>query len=206
MKKRLFAGLLAVIMLVSMMATTASATDTVSGSYGTTLEDFAVEVSLDDLRNGVTVVLEDVGDGNYMARQLSAKEAFELENGRASVEVKASFHCGLNYNSNNNKGSLHWSATGYQLTRVQATIFCKDTSILFPEYFFNGDIDGYSDLSGRYNEAYGATGSFDISSDVKKVKVGWSSAYITTVTDGKVSMANASQTLTLADLPHSNVY
>ena len=205
MKKRLFSGLLTVMMLVSMMVTTAFATDTVSELHETTLEDFFIEVSLDDLRDGVTVALEDNGDENYVVRQLSPEEAFRFENGKASTEVIATFHCGLKYNKGTHRGSLHWNATGKQLTRVQATVFCKDTSILSPDYFFDGDIDGYLDLSGRYNQTNGTTSSFDIPSDVEKVKVGWSSAYITTVTDGKNSMASASQTLTLADLPHSNV-
>ncbi len=38
---------------------------------------------------------------------------------------------------------------------------------------------------------------FDIPSGTTKVKVGWSSAYVTTVAKGKMSMASASQTVTL---------
>lgn len=88
-------------------------------------------------------------------------------------------------NKGNNRAILYWTATGNQLIRVQASVFCKDTSILSPEYFFNDDIDGYSDLSGRYNKADGATRVFYIPSSVEKVKVGWSRAYITTVSGGK---------------------
>lgn len=92
---------------------------------------------------------------------------------------------------------LHWNATGEQLTRVQARVFCKPTSIFATNYYYNDDIDGYSDLSGRYNYASGITEDFDIPSNVEKVKVGWKNAYVTTVKDGKLSMAAASQTVTL---------
>lgn len=65
------------------------------------------------------------------------------------------------------------------------------------EISLEDDIDGYSDLSGRYNYASGITEDFDIPSNVEKVKVGWKNAYVTTVKDGKLSMAAASQTVTL---------
>lgn len=46
----------------------------------------------------------------------------------------------------------------------------------------------------------GATDSFNIPSDVKKVNVGWSSASVTTVQDGKISFPGAYQTITLSNL------
>ena len=70
----------------------------------------------------------------------------------------------------------------------------------YEKSYFNDDIDGYSDLSGRYNSASGATDSFNIPSDVKKVNVGWSSASVTTVQDGKISFPGAYQTITLSNL------
>lgn len=47
------------------------------------------------------------------------------------------------------------------------------------------------------NVTLGITEDFDIPSNVEKVKVGWENAYVTTVKDGKLSMAAASQTVTL---------
>lgn len=75
------------MMLISLAVTTAFAADTT--------EDFSVEVSLDELKNGVTVVLEDKGNGDYVVRQLSNVEAYNLENGRTNYKIKATFHCGL---------------------------------------------------------------------------------------------------------------
>lgn len=206
MKKRLLAWLLTTILVVSMMTPTAFATYTGGEPQQTEVGEFSAEMSIDDLQNGVTVIIEDTGDGNYLARQLSPEEAFALESGRISIKVEATFHCGLKYDKNTHKGYLHWTATGDKLTRVQANVFCRETTILFPESFFDGDIDGYSDLRGQYNSAYGATGSFEIPSNIKKVKVGWDNAYVTTLEDGKMSMSNASETITLSKLPHTNVY
>jgi hypothetical protein len=159
------------------------------------LDDLSIEMSVADLQQGATVVVEEDTNGNLTIS--SPTEAFALENGRSTRAVVATFHCGITYDKNSNSAYLHWNATGERLTRVTAKIFCKSTSILFPKSYFNDDIDGYSDLSGRYNSASGATDSFDIPSGTTKVKVGWSSAYVTTVAKGKMSMASASQTVTL---------
>lgn len=161
------------------------------------LGDFSIEMSVTDLQQGATVVIEKDINGNLTIRQVSPTEAFALENGRSTRAIEATFHCGITYDKNSNSAYLHWNATGKKLTRVTAKVFCKSTSILFPESYFNDDIDGYSDLSGRYNSASGATDSFDIPPGTTKVKVGWSSAYVTTVAGGKMSMASASQTVTL---------
>ena len=72
----------------------------------------------------------------------------------------------------------------------------RDLQEQLQRYFVSSHLS-YSDRSGRYNSASGATDSFGIPSGTTKIKVGWSSAYVTTVAGGKMSMASASQTVTL---------
>lgn len=194
--KRIISFFLSIILSLSLVATTAFAMD-VGGPKNPELENFSIDVSIADLKNGITVVVEKNSNGQYLVRQLSPEEIVRIENGQSDVSVEATFHCGLTYDSSNHTGYLHWNATGYQLTRVQAKVYCKSTSLLFPTSYFNGDIDGYSDLNGRYNSASGATDSFSIPSDVKKVNVGWSSASVTTVQNGKMSCPATYQTISL---------
>lgn len=197
--KRIISFFLSMMMAFSVVVTTAFAMD-IGDPQNSELKNFSIEVSIADLKDGITVAVEKKSDGQYLVRQLSSEEVVRIENGQSDVSVEATFHCGLTYDSSNNTGYLHWNATGYQLTRVQAKVYCKSTSLLFPTSYFNDDIDGYSDLSGRYNSASGATDSFNIPSDVKKVNVGWSSASVTTVQGGKISFPGAYQTITLSNL------
>lgn len=193
--KRLVSLLLAVIMTLSMTLGVSAAPVQQQESVA---NEISLELSIQDLKNGVTVVIEDNGSEGYVARQLSSEETTAIENGKSlERKIVATFHCGITYHKSTQSAHLHWNATGEQLTRVQARVFCKPTSIFATNYCYNDDIDGYSDLSGRYNYASGITEDFDIPSNVEKVKVGWKNAYVTTVKDGKLSMAAASQTVTL---------
>lgn len=198
MKKKLI-SLLLVLALVVGICPAALAEEISAIDYTT------IEVSIEDLQDGVTIVFEDSGNGDYVARQLSSEEVNAFTNGGVEPRDTVTFHCGLSYNKGTHRGQIHWTATGNQLTRVQAEVFCRDTSILFHKYYFSGDIDGYSDLSGRYDIANGVTSTFDIPSDVEKVQVGWKNAYVTTVTHGMILAEDEWETLTLAKLPHSNV-
>lgn len=159
------------------------------------LDDFSINVSVDDLQDGITVVIEEDENGNCTVRQISSEEAMALEN-NPSPRILGTFHCGLEYNSSTSQGHIHWKATGDRLTRVQATVYCKNTSVLYPETYFDEDIDGYTDLSGRYNDAHGSTDNFNIPRDVDFVSVGWSSATVSTVTK-TTKLAPASQIVTI---------
>ena len=193
--KKLVSLLLAVIMTLSVTLSVSAAPVQQQESVA---NEISLELSVQDLKNGVTVVIEDDGSGEYVARQLSSEETADIENGKLlERKIVAEFHCGITYHKSTQSAHLHWNATGEQLTRVQARVFCKPTSIFATNYYYNDDIDGYSDLNGRYNYASGITEDFEIPSDGEKVNVGWKSAYITTVKDGKLSMASASQTVTL---------
>ena len=55
--------------------------------------------------------------------------------------------------------------------------------------FIYGDIDEYRDLNGRYNTANGATDDFDIDSGQKKVNIGWTNAYVSTVRGGTLALS-----------------
>lgn len=197
--KKIISFFLSIMMSLSMVVTTAFAMD-IGDQQNPEMENFSIEVSIEDLKDGITVAVEKNSDGQYLVRQLSPEEVLRIEKGQSKLSVEATFHCGLTYDSTNHTGSLHWDATGYQLTRVQAKVYCISTSLLFPTSYFNDNIDGYSDLNGRYNSAHGATESFNIPSDIKKVKVGWSSASVTTVQDGTISFPGAYQTVTLSNL------
>lgn len=159
------------------------------------LNDFSIDVSVDDLQDGITVAIEENGNGEYTVRQISSAEAMVLEN-NPSTRILGTFHCGLDYDASTSTGHIHWNATGDRLTRVDADVFCKSTSILFPEIYFEGAIDGYRDLRGRYNTAEGGTDDFDIPSGVEKVRVGWSSATVATITN-TTNIGGASQAVSI---------
>lgn len=63
--------------------------------------------------------------------------------------------------------------------------------------FIYGDIDEYRDLNGRYNTANGATDDFDIDSGQKKVNIGWTNAYVSTVRGGTLALPSSIDTVEL---------
>lgn len=159
----------------------------------TAADFYEIELSVAELEEGVTIALCQDLNGTMQLKKISSDNNDVMIN-RATVQ--ATFHVGITRTSSTS-AYLHWNATGNQLTKVEAKVFCKSTSLLSPKYYFNNYISGYNDLSGRYNQANGVTSNFSIPSNTKKVRVGWSNAYVTTVTQGKMSMASASQAVSI---------
>lgn len=189
--RKLFSLILALVFALSLSVSTYA----VSAQSRTPLSDFSVEVSIDDLKDGITIVVEKDENGEYILRQLSNAQTVALES-NPSPRVVSTFHCGITYHSATSTAHIHWTAAGERLTRVHADVFCQSTSMFFPDTYFEGTIDGYADLGGRYNTANGVTDDFDIPNNVDKVKVGWSSATVSTVTS-TVKIPGASQTVSL---------
>ena len=63
--------------------------------------------------------------------------------------------------------------------------------------FIYGDIDEYRDLNGRYNTANGATDDYDIDSGLKNVNIGWTNAYVSTVSGGTLALSASINTIEL---------
>ena len=82
--KRLVSLLLAVIMTLSMTLGVSAAPVQQQESVA---NEISLELSVQDLKNGVTVVIEDNGSEGYVARQLSSEETTAIENGK-SLERK----------------------------------------------------------------------------------------------------------------------
>lgn len=165
------------------------------------INNFEVEFDINELSsNGIKVVIEKDSNGNYITRKVTDSgpdSSKTMETQKQQAEIIAEFHVGLSYYAPARLANLHWEARGKQLTRVSADGYCKSTSILFPESYFDGALEGYSDLQGRYNSAAGTGDTFSIPDGVTTVKVGWKNAYITTVTNGKMSVASSAQLVTL---------
>lgn len=185
---------LAIIMVVS-ISTVSFAADNDAIIDGNN-SSYQIELSMDELEQGVTFALIKQADGSLKLEKVNNVSNFKMDIPETKATIQATFHVGVKRTSSTS-AYLHWNATGYQLTKVEANVFCESTSILFPKSYFNGKISGYNDLSGRYNTANGTTKSFTIPSDTEKVRIGWKSAYVTTVTQGKMSMASASQAVSI---------
>ncbi|WP_283609540.1 hypothetical protein [Faecalispora anaeroviscerum] len=200
--KKIFSLLLATLVVSLSFSFPVSAKNTESESKVNTqaINNIELEFDVNELSSKVIkVVIEKDSNGNYITRKVTGSEADlsrTIETQKQKSKIVAEFHVGLSCGPTR-LSNLYWEAKGNQLTRVSADGYCKSTSILNPEAYFNGSLQGYSDLSGRYNRAGGTSANFTIPKGITKVKVGWKNAYITTVEDGKMSVANNSKLVSL---------
>lgn len=188
--KRLASGILAILTLTSVSAfaidtkstedTTTSATpapETISldslniQRYSNDIDtsNSDIEVSVNDLEDGgITIAMYLDTNGQPVYKQVTETTVMPYA---TSV---ATFHVGLKTNSKGKK-YLYWNASGPSISKVKAYIACKSTD-LKTQYYGTSVNSSYSGV----NFVQSATSSFSIPSKVTKVRVGWTSAAVTT--------------------------
>lgn len=152
-----------------------------------------IEVTPDQLADGVTVVLVKTEDGTfeqtvyYNTDLASIPQTMDTADGELEW---AAFHLGFN-NWNNDTGRLYFTISADEpMSKVTGNAYVKSTSILNPQTFYSDSFD--KNLNGSMNTSRTLKEKVD-TGDEEKVRVGFSSVVLVTVADEKGYFSNASQ-------------
>lgn len=152
-------------------------------------ENREIEVSIDELNNGITVFFNPETEKNDFLPSLPINNEIPLR--RAIGRM----HLGLRYNKNTENGYLYWDVSFPQITGVKANIFCTSTNLLNRKTFYSDRIEKFG-YNGLYDRIVGSTDYFYIPYSENKVIVSFSNAYVYSVTD-TVSVPSSSLIVSL---------
>lgn len=181
--RSLTAILLSVILMFSFSVTCFAVENT--GEYVANNDLCEVEVSLDELEGGIDLYVIQHEDGTMDI----IKSNENSDNDILSTLAEITFHVGLT-RVQTNKGILYWKAVMPQLKKVTGTMYCKDTSFLFPETYASASIISPR-LDGTEGIAGNSTSSFYIPSPIYSFRVGFSNVIMTSITQ-TISIGNGS--------------
>lgn len=156
-------------------------------------DGYDTEVTLEQLTNGVTIVLSRNEDGTFDQTTYYGDDALYVPQIAATADGVlewAKFHLGF-VDWNDDTGRLYYTISADEpMSYISGNAYVRSTSILFPEDFFNQSFS--SNLYGSMNT--GRTLHDDVDTgDEEKVRIGFSGVTLTTVAGEKGSFSNSSQ-------------
>ncbi len=134
-----------------------------------------IEVSIEELKTGIDIIAYCTSDGKINIIKSNDKTLYA-----STLDVKATFSVSLT-KMESSKAILSWNAKTPQLKNVTGTIYCKDTSILFPKTYCSSRIS-CPYLNGTEGRANGSAAPFTVSNKTAKYKVGYSGVNLRTIT------------------------
>lgn len=150
-----------------------------------------IEATINQLADGVTVVLTKTADGTF--EQNIYYDTFSIPRPRATADGVlewAEFHLGFN-DWNDDTGRLYFTISADEpMYGVSGSAYVKSTSVLHPATFYSDTFDKY--LNGSMNTS--RTLYEDLyTEDEEKVRVGFSGVVLVTLAGDKGNFSNASQ-------------
>ena len=175
-----------------MFGTLAPATSTMAAeSQSIEIDD--IEVTPEQLSDGVTVVLTKNNDGAFEQTVYYDTDPASIPQPMATADGElewAKFHLGF-VDWNDDTGRLYFTISADEpMSKVTGNAYVESTSILFPETYYSDSFN--KKLNGSMNTS--RTLQEDVNTgDEEKVRVGFSSVILSTVAGEKGYFSNTSQ-------------
>lgn len=185
--------LLSTLSAVAIMFGTLAPTTSTMAAESQVIEIDDIEVTPEQLSDGVTVVLTKNEDGTFEQTVFYDTNIASIPQPMATADgilEWAAFHLGFN-DWNDDTGRLYFSISADEpMSKVTGNAYVKSTSILFPATYYSDSFD--KELNGSMNTGRTLRDNVD-TGDEDKVRVGFSSVVLTTVADEKGYFSNTSQ-------------
>lgn len=152
-----------------------------------------IEVTAEQLADGVTVVLSKTEDGTFEQAVYYDTDFGSIPQPMATADGElewAAFHLGFN-DWNADTGRLYFTISADEpMSKVTGNAYVKSTSVLFPATYYSDSFN--KKLNGSMNTSRTLQEDVD-TGDEDKVRVGFSGVILVTVAGEKGYFSNASQ-------------
>ena len=178
---------------VTIMFGTFAPTTSVMAARSQYIELDDIEVTPEQMADGMTIVLIKNEDGTFEQRVCYDTDFESIPQPMAAADGElewASFHLGFN-DWNDDTGRLYFTiAADEPMSKVTGNAYVKSTSFLRPKTFYSDSFD--KKLNGSMNTSRTLKDNVD-TGDVEKVRVGFSNVVLVTIADEKGYFSNTSQ-------------
>ena len=185
--------LISTLSAAAIMFGTFAPTTSIMAAENQVIEIDDIEVTSEQLSDGVTVVLTKNEDGTFEQTVSCDTDIASIPQPMATADGElewAAFHLGFN-DWNDDTGRLYFTISADEpMSKVKGNAYVQSTSILFPATYYSDSFD--EALGGSMNTSCTLKDNVD-TGDEDKVRVGFSSVVLTTVANEKGYFSNTSQ-------------